>query len=154
MFKKVFITSALLLISSTHNSHAQETAKPAIMSSTSAQNCKMVETSQVGINFNNPLTDFKTARTFIDDKMNEIKVIAADLAIENLEVQSLNYNVYSNSNYSGCGAAPANIPQTIQLSGSIAFNITDSSKASALMEKLGEKGYNVNFNLSSYRQCQ
>ncbi len=163
--KKFLFLSALALILTPASVKAEEVAAVAPLKTTVAdiavapaptgQNCKMIETVQFGVNFSNVNVDPKAAKTFVDDKIAELRTLAADIGIEKLEVQSLNYSIYNNNyNYGGCGAAPAPTPALLQLNGNISFIVDDSAKGTALMEKAGEKGYNVNFNLNAYRQCQ
>lgn len=121
------------------------------------QNCKLIETVQFGVNFNNVNVEPKTAKTFMDDKIADLRNIAKDVGIESLEIQNLNYSVYNNNYnyaYTSYGSTPAALPTVMQLNGNVSFIVQDSAKGTALMEKAGEKGYNVNFNLSAYRQCQ
>lgn len=113
------------------------------------KNCEMVETANVGVNFNNIAVDLKDTKSFMEQKSEEVLAAAADLEIENLHVQNMNYSVYSN-NGGGCMASNAQY----QMNGSMSFQLKDSQKAAELMEKLGELGYIVNFNMNAYRQCR
>jgi len=116
----------------------------------SGQSCEMVESATLGVNFSNVAIELKASKSFIQQKADEIMALAADLAISDITIQNMNYNIYSGSN-SGC-SKPAQ--QAYQLSGNISFKMPDAMLAEKLMEALGEKGYNVNFNMNAYRQCQ
>ena len=120
---------------------------------TGQQNCSMVETATVGINFSNVPIDINSAKSYTQEKADEVMALAADLGIEDITLQNLNYNVYSN--YSGgCQGGATQIGQ-YTLSGGISFQVNSGAeKAAMLMEAIGEKGYNVNFNMNAYRQCQ
>ncbi len=113
------------------------------------KNCEMVETANVGVNFNNISVELKETKNFMEQKSEEILAAAADLEIENLHVQNMNYSVYSN-NGGGCRASNTQY----QMNGNMSFQLKDSQKAAELMEKLGELGYVVNFNMNAYRQCK
>ena len=126
------------------------TSHARIIASGNQQNCKMVETATVGINFNNVPTDIKSAKSYTQEKADEVITIAKDLGIEDIIVQNMNYNVYSN-NGGGCSGAVAS---QYNLNGNISFQIADAEKAANLMEAISEKGYKVNFNMNAYRQCQ
>ncbi|MBK9585029.1 MAG: hypothetical protein KA099_04415 [Alphaproteobacteria bacterium] len=150
---------SLAIMAFPFSAHAQEATAvlktDMVVAAPAGQNCKLVETVQFGVNFNNINVDPKTAKTYMDEKIAELRALAADLGIEKLEIQNLNYSVYNNNyNYGGCGAAPAPATPVVQLNGNVSFIVEDSAKGTALMEKAGEKGYNVNFNLNAYRQCQ
>ncbi|MCB1681588.1 MAG: hypothetical protein H6858_07400 [Rhodospirillales bacterium] len=158
--KKLFLCVSSIALSIPLSAQAQETKAvkaDIIVAAPVPQNCKLVETVQFGVNFSNVSVDPKTAKSFMDDKISELRALAKDLGIENLEIQNLNYSIYNNNynyNYANCGGAPASAPAVMQLNGNVSFIVGDSAKGTALMEKAGEKGYNVNFNMNAYRQCQ
>lgn len=114
-------------------------------------NCQMVETAQLSLSFNNISVTLDSAKSYMNDKMGEIQATAGDLGIQKLDIQNVNYSVYNNNGGGGCGVAPAT---AYTLSGSVSLNTGSAEQAATLMQKLGEKGYIVNLNVSSYRQCQ
>lgn len=128
-------------------------AKVAIArSAPDGKNCKMVETANLGINFSNVPIELKSSKSYVQQKADEILTIAADLAIENIHIQNMNYNIYTNNNnYNNCNK---DTPATYQLSGNVSFQMPNAANAEKLMEAIGDKGYNVNFNMNAYRQCQ
>ena len=126
-------------------------AKMALARSDSGQNCKMVETATLGINFNNVPIELKSSKSYVQQKADEILTLAADLAIEDIHIQNMNYNIYTN-NYGGCNNTST--PSSYQLNGNVSFQMPNAENAEKLMEFIGEKGYNVNFNMNAYRQCQ
>ncbi len=112
----------------------------------------MVETANLGINFSNVPIELKSSKSYVQQKADEILAIAADLAIEDIHIQNMNYNIYTNNNnYNNCNK---DTPSTYQLNGNISFQMPNAANAEKLMEAIGDKGYNVNFNMNAYRQCQ
>lgn len=127
-------------------------AKVAIArSAPAAKDCKMVETANLGINFSNVPIELKSSKSYVQQKADEVLAIAADLAIEDIHIQNMNYNIYTNNNYNNCNK---DTPSTYQLSGNVSFQMPNAANAEKLMEAIGDKGYNVNFNMNAYRQCQ
>tara|TARA_R110002095_G_scaffold206163_2_gene189983 strand:- start:783 stop:1232 length:450 start_codon:yes stop_codon:yes gene_type:complete len=143
----VLALSCFAISFTAHNAQAR---KAVLVSDANAQTCKMVETATLGINFSNIPVDLKSSKSFIQQKADEILAIAADLGIDDIQVQNMNYSIYSNNN-GGCNASTASV---YQLSGNVSFQIPNAGKAESLMQALGEKSYNVNFNMNAYRQCQ
>lgn len=117
----------------------------------SGQKCEMVENVTLGLNFNNVPVKIAEAREYITSKSEEIESIATELGIEDLEIQNMNYNIYAN-NHGGCHMQVDGMEY--RMNGGMSFKMQDAEKASVLMERLGEKGYMVNFNMNAYRQCQ
>ncbi len=128
-------------------------AKVAIARSAPAtKDCKMVETANLGINFSNVPIELKSSKSYVQQKADEILAMAADLAIDDIHIQNMNYNIYTNNNnYNNCNK---DTPSTYQLNGNISFQMPNAANAEKLMEAIGDKGYNVNFNMNAYRQCQ
>lgn len=114
--------------------------------------CRFVETANFGINFGNVTLDALAAKTYVSEKIAEIQAMAQTVGLETLEINSINYNLYSNANnYTYAGSMPPQ-PQ-LQLSGNITFIVTDPQKGVYLMQEAAQKGFNVNFSLNAYRQC-
>ena len=143
------ITSVVLIGTLSSGVFASEKIARSIMTDANGKECSMVETANVGVNFNNIETELKESRSYIDKKVDDISAIALGLGIEDLEINSLNYNIYSN-NSGGCNASN----NGYRLNGNISFKMSNSEKAAELMEALNEKNYNVNFNMNAYRQCR
>ena len=114
-----------------------------------AERCPMKENAQLGVNFNNQPVELDALKDYMQSKIDEIQAIAADMGVEDLVVQSMNYNIYNNYG----GGIPATKP-SYMMNGNLAFTLGSASQGAGLMEKLGEKGYIVNFNMNAYRQCQ
>ncbi|PCJ99718.1 MAG: hypothetical protein COA45_02550 [Zetaproteobacteria bacterium] len=137
------ILSSILCMSSAH-------ASKRLAVSGSGQTCTMVENATLSVSFSNVPIELKNTQTYIEGKADEIMLVAKDLNIEKMHVNNINYNVYT-TNSGGCNA---NTPSKYSLNGGVSFKIEDTEKAAALMEAIGEKGYQVNFSMNGYRQCQ
>lgn len=144
-FLTIFSITALFVITT-----MSVTASAKQVSSSYTQTCKMVETVTLNINFNNIPIELKEASGFMEQKAEDVTAKAADLGIEKIDIQNMSYNVYSYNN-GGCNAGATS---QFQLNGSFSFQLKDSKKAITLMESLSDMGYNVNFNMNAYRQCQ
>ena len=121
-----------------------------LLSSSNGQNCKMVETASLSVSFNNVSVELKNTKSYIEEKADEILLIAKDLEIEEIHINNMNYNVYTNNN-GGCNAST---PSKYNMNGSFSFKIDDAEKAATLVGAIGAKGYQVNFSMNGYRQCQ
>ena len=116
--------------------------------------CELFKTANLGIRFNNVYVKIEDSVNFIDDRIKEIKEIAAGLGIENLEIQNMDYRVRSSNKYYA-----ANLPDKVQrdyltLDGNISFILNNEDKATSLMKMLVEKGYVVNFAMRANRRCR
>tara|TARA_B100001989_G_C24550023_1_gene473744 strand:+ start:507 stop:947 length:441 start_codon:yes stop_codon:yes gene_type:complete len=145
--KKLLLIILLLFVSAP--AIASERTKVALVS-TGGQKCKMVETVTVGMNFNVQGIELGEAKSLMENKMAEIENIATSLEISNMELQNYSYNIYANS--TGCGHGASN--NLYQFNGNLSFKLDSADKTDALMDALAEKGFNVNFNMNAYRQCQ
>ena len=113
-------------------------------------NCHMVKNAQMGISFSNVAVELASAQSYVDDQVAQVMSIAADIGIEDIFIQNMNYNLYSNNG----GSRNAQSGTQYLMNGNISFQVSDAEKAVSLMEKVGGNGYNVTFNMNSYRQCQ
>lgn len=155
--KKIILLSALMLMPMTAQATEGAADRVAIpyMGGTSgvpAQDCKMVETISLGVNFNNINIEIGKAKSFVDEKMAEIEAFAKEVGIGKFEVQNVSYNVYANNYSGGCGMPSA--PAQYQMNGSFSYTVDDAAKAAELTKKVEAKGYQINLNSSAYRQCQ
>ena len=125
-------------------------AKSRIMAPGQGQNCEMVKTATLSINFSNVPTEIKDTQSYVDKKVDAVLKIADGLDVESIHIQNMSYNVYSNNS----GGCHGNVSARYNLNGNVSFQIGNAEKAAALLEKLDDEGYNVNFNMNAYRQCR
>ena len=117
----------------------------------SQKNCEMKKTTSVNMSFNlQNQPELLNAETFMDDKMQEIKDIAAELGITEINIQSYNVNMSVN-NYGGCGANGSQ--KMYQINGNVNTQITPAEKGPELLKAMVEKGYTGNLYLNANRQC-
>ena len=147
LIRRVLIVAVIFLVGWPVVAYARKMAAP---SASGQANCHMVKNAQMGISFNNVAVELTAVQSYVDQQAAGVISVAADLGIEDIFIQNMNYNLYSN-NGSGCNNQSN---AQYSMNGNISFQISDSEKAVSLMEKVGENGYNVTFNMNSYRQCQ
>ncbi len=138
----------LALVTTTCVASAAHARKAVI--SQDGRTCKMVETATLGVNFNQVPVQLDGFQAYINQKRDEILGVAADLEIKDIVIQNMNYNIYPNNN----SGYPMQGPKPYFMNGGMSFQIQDTENAPLLMEKVGTLGYQVNFNVSAYRQCQ
>ncbi|MFO0389067.1 MAG: hypothetical protein ACK502_05015 [Alphaproteobacteria bacterium] len=136
--RNIFLTTAMLVAFSVP-AHA---TKP-VTDREAASGCVMKENVSVGINFNMIATSMAEAKVKYDNSMKQISDYAAELKIEKLEPQSMNYNIYAQNN----GAE-----KNYQVSGNVQYQMTSSDMAFKFAEFLEKQKMNVNINSNSYRQ--
>jgi hypothetical protein len=119
---------------------------------TAAKECPFVESATVSVNFNSTETDMTKIVTIMSSKIDAIKMLAADKAMDKFELQSSNYSVSTNNNgNSNCNAQTG---LQFQFYGSASFVVSPANKAAELTAYLVEKGFQASVNVNSYRQCQ
>lgn len=153
MLGSFIAASALLSIP-----HAQaEVAARIVAPAALVPKCNIVENASLSLNFGNVLLEVGKAQTYIQENITEIQNMAKEVGLENLEVNNMNYNFYSDSNnytaYTGHSADNSGRPLQMRLSGNITFAIPDVEKGLALMEKAGLKGFSINYSVNANRQC-
>ncbi|GEM_PF-2159588 len=120
------------------------------------ENCEMLESIMLDVTFSNVPIDI----TYVKQEAGKIQLLAKDMGIEDITIQNMSYNTYNNNSSGGCGQALSEEHKLngdtaeYKLSGYLSFMIDNAEKAKSLMDKLIEQGYNVNFSMSAYRQCQ
>src|SRR5262245_12917937 len=120
------VSSLVFCLSFAAPAGAWERSAVAMPGVASGQTCGMVETGQVGVNFNNLMvTDVSKVGAELDGKIDEIIALARKAGIEKIEVQSYSYNVYPVSNGY---PIPAGTPVPYQYNGSVSFAITPCEK--------------------------
>jgi hypothetical protein len=129
---------------------ATAAAKIAVVAPTTASNqCSIKEEGQVNVSFNATETDATKIKATVDAKMQEITTVVRELTRTEPEVQSSNYSANANNN----GGCTGTGPQSYQVYGNINLKVKPATSAPTLMASLSAKGYTVNFNVNSYRQC-
>ncbi len=109
----------------------------------SGGDCVMKENVTVGINFNMNAATMMEAKAKFDKAMNQIADYAADQKIENLEPQSMNYNIY-NQNNGG--------ENNYQVTGNVQYKMQSSDIAFKFAAFLEKQNMKININSNSYRQ--
>ena len=142
---------SIILIAIPTASHAEAIA-PIAAPNAGTQKCSLVETVNFGVNFGNVILDLSSARSYVNDRIAEMQAMAKEVGIDELEINNMNYNLYSDSNNYTHAANTKAEPQ-LRLNGSVSFVITDAEKGTALMEKAISQGFNVNFSMNAYRRC-
>lgn len=151
--KKFLLISTLCFVS--FAAHADErTAIPYMGGDMGigGQNCRMIETNTLVVNFNNIPVTVSKAKAFMDERVAEIETLAKQAGLQKFELNSLNYSVYGNSTGGGCGEMVA--PVQYILSGSVGYTLDDVTKAESLIKQIEAKGYQINLNSNAYKQCQ
>ena len=115
--------------------------------------CPMTEDTQININFNSEETDLSQVNTIMDNKLKEIEDLAKAAGVEDIEMQSMNYNIYVN-NPGGCNCpTDADKQKIYRLNGNMNFKVQPSEKALELLVQLNNKGYAGGMNVNKYRRC-
>lgn len=149
--RTLLLSSALLLLTAAP-AMAEVVATVAAPAGASSPRCRLIETVNFGINFGNVTLDAASARSYVNDRIAEVQTMAKEIGLDSLEVNNMNYNLYSNTNnYTYAGSAQPQIQ--LQLNGNVTFIMADANKAMELMEKVSQKGFNVTFSLNAHRQC-
>ncbi len=101
------------------------------------------ETAQISVNFTGIEKDVTAAKATVDEKIAEVKALAADQHFTKFDVQSFNYNINAYNRGTGGDAQ-------FQYTGNASFVILPSDKAVDFMALLVKKGYRASVNVNSY----
>ena len=143
MLALFFATSAL----AQEKTEARAVSKP--------QQCAMTEMAQVMVNLNNTDVALAEAPAIFDKKIESITTLGKEAGVENLRIQSYNYNVYNNSGGGCCeGDCGEGSPGPYRYNGSVTFNVEPIAKAAGFADLLSKNGYSANLNVNAYSQCQ
>ena len=106
-------------------------------------------TAQISVNFTGIEKDVTAAKATLDEKIAEVKALAADQHFAKFDVQSFNYNINA---YNRGTAGDAQF----QYTGNANFTMLPPEKAVDFMQMLANKGYQANVNVNSYNNgsCQ
>lgn len=135
--------AALLFVIATALSQPAFATKVVDRLAQNSSGCEMKENLSVSVNFNMKADSLMEAKAKFDDRMKQVADYAAQQKIENLEVQSMNYNIYSDVN---------NSEKTYQINGNVQYQMKSSDMAFKFAEFLEKQKMNVNINSNSYRQ--
>lgn len=103
--------------------------------------CTLTENVTVGVNVNNiTVNSIADAKAQFDKRAAEAADVAGELKIGDLQMQNMNYNIYSQGNGS------------YQMSGSYQYKMPSSDVAFKFASMLEKKGFTPNINSNSYRQ--
>ncbi len=116
-----------------------------------AQECPMRKDNSVNINFNANETDISKLSAMMDAKANEVKTIAKDSGVTEIEMQNMNYSVNTSGGGGNCNQGEA--PKIYQVYGNLSFKFQPEEKAAGFLAALDKAGYNFSMNSSMYRQC-
>lgn len=118
--------------------------------------CVMREEVNLTVNFNKQILEVRPALTFIDGEIAKIEAQAQENGVTDLELKSKNVNISSNVNQFRYQQSPGGqiSPTSVSLHGSAGFTMDNNQNAGAFVEALQTKGYNINFRMSSNRQCR
>lgn len=150
--KLLTLATTALGLSFVTTAYAKEAVARKMAAPQDGSNCSLVENANIGINFSNQQISLSDAKDYMSKKREEVEAAAAQMGIEDLDFQNINYSIYNHNN-GVCNIQNSN-SNFYQLNGNMSFQLQDSEKATDLMEKLGDLGYNVNLNMNAYRQCQ
>ena len=109
--------------------------------------CVMKENVSISINFNMKAASLTDAKTKVDEKMAQIKAFAAKQKIDNIEPQSMNYNI-SQQNYGN----NSDREKEYRVSGNLSYKLDSSDVAFTFAEFLEKEDYRVTLNSNSYRR--
>jgi uncharacterized protein YggE len=101
------------------------------------------ETAQISVSFNGIEKDVTAAKATLDEKIAEVKALAAEQHFAKFDTQSFNYNINAYNRNSGGD------PQ-FQYTGNASFVIQPSDKAVDFMALLVKKGYRASVNVNSF----
>jgi len=103
------------------------------------------ETAQISVSFSGIEKDVTAAKATLDEKIAEVKALAADQHFAKFDVQSFNYNINAyNRGTAGGGDAQ------FQYTGNASVVSLPSDKAVDFMALLVKKGYRASVNVNSY----
>ena len=119
------------------------------------KNCVMQETANVSVSFNGQESDMTKVKVKIDQKIESARALGSEAGLESVELQNYSYNVYSNNNGGGgcCGDNCSGGNQTFNMNGSFSFVVKPIDKAPDFAALLTKHGYNTNFNVNAYNNC-
>ena len=106
-------------------------------------NCPVAETVQISVSFSGIEVDPTNLQGKLDGKIAELKKLAKEVGVENVSIQSTNYNV-SSQMYGGTQS------QQYQFSGSVSLTLQPLKKAEEFFVMLSKKGMQSSLNVSSY----
>lgn len=130
-----------------------EDIAPGLSQDGAAKNCQMEETAQISLSIAGTEADIKKIKPAIDQKAAEIKAVAAEAKISEVDLQSSNYNVYpNNSGGSPCNSAGGTASH--QYNANFSFDVKPAEAAPELAALLTAKGYNASLNVNAYKKCQ
>ena len=134
--------TVLLFVVATAFSQPAFATKVADRAAQNTSGCEMKENVSVGINFNMTADSMMEAKAKFDDKMKQIADYAAQQKIEKLDMQSMNYNIYTQNN---------GTDKNYQVSGNVQYQMPSSDMAFKFGEFLEKQKMNVNISANSYR---
>jgi len=101
------------------------------------------ETAQISVNFSGIEKDVTAAKATLDEKVAEVKALAADEHFVKFDVQSFNYNINAYNRNAGGDAQ-------FQYTGNASFVLLPSDKAVDFMALLVKKGFRASVNVNSF----
>jgi uncharacterized protein YggE len=107
--------------------------------------CPMTEQATFSYTFSGTEQDSSKIRQLIDNKMNEVIVLAKQAGLEKFDLQSSNYSISVTNN--GNGGSSYNF------NSNMSFIIAPSSKGMDLVTLSTGKGIYPNINVNAYKQC-
>jgi hypothetical protein len=99
------------------------------------------ENALVSVSFNGMDTNVSVARSRLDAKIADVKLLAQEQHFTKFAVQSYNYNISTNNNGG---------ETHFQYNGNVSFSILPADAAVGFMELLTKKGYQASVNVNSY----
>ncbi len=111
--------------------------------------CTSNNNATLRINFKESSASLKQLTSFVSNKTDEIMVLAQDLNIEDLHIQTMSYNIQNKAHsYRTDNKTP------YSLNGSVTFATKNTDKAASFAEVVDEKGFNINFRVSTSQRCR
>ena len=133
------IFQALILLMSTALLPMLADAKPEVMPT--AGNPCFNETATLTINFNSMETEVSGLKTKFDTKIEDIQKTAKDAGAEQIDIQSMSYNVSTQT---------SNLGAQFNFSGNASFKLLPATKAVDILSALIKKGHMASLNVSKY----
>ena len=109
--------------------------------------CDMKETGNLNVRWDRKEMPIAEARTYLETEMQKVKAIAADVGLNDLQIQNSNYSINTDRDR-------YNNTMKHFFHGNVSFQFEDADKAAMLMEKLVDAGYQANLNVNAYNQCR
>src|SRR5688572_23227702 len=141
MIIRYFLVTVVLILVLAITNSTSALSKIALLST---KKCGFQEDVSLSVNFNFPVESFRGAKAKFDEKLKQVEDYAKAQKIDKFELQSMNYNINSQSGYNG-------MPDTFQFSGSMSYKLDSFESGVKLGEFLSKQKFQVNLSANSYK---